>query len=373
MGRHLVLVGGGHAHLATLKALGDTVSKGHRVTLISPSPYHYYSGMGPGMLSGMYQQREVRFNVKKMAENRGASFIENRVTRMIPDSRILLLEDGKSVHYDIASFNLGSEVVVDRSRARHDRIIPVKPIINLYRARQSILEEARKGVRIVIVGGGPAGIEVAANAWRLVHTNGKEAELTLIAGRSILERFPTKARHHALASLSAKGFSVREGIRLRSIEEAHLILSDGSALPYDYAFIAMGVKPSPMFRDSGLPVGEDGGLSVDMFLRCVGYPNLFGGGDCVSVAGYDLAKVGVHAVRQSLVLRHNLMAALDVGAMRAFTPKENYMLILNMGDGRGILCKRNHVWEGRLSFVLKNYVDERFMRTFQVSGERADP
>ena len=37
MPKHLVFVGGGHAHLSALKNLRDTVRAGHRVTLIGPS------------------------------------------------------------------------------------------------------------------------------------------------------------------------------------------------------------------------------------------------------------------------------------------------------------------------------------------------
>jgi len=40
-----------------------------------------------------------------------------------------------------------------------------------------------------------------------------------------------------------------------------------------------------------------------------------------------------------------------------------------MGDGRGILWNKNWTWEGRLGFLFKNYIDRRFMRKFQVSGE----
>jgi hypothetical protein len=45
------------------------------------------------------------------------------------------------------------------------------------------------------------------------------------------------------------------------------------------------------------------------------------------------------------------------------------MLIFNMGDGRGILRKKNFVYEGRLAFFLKDYIDRKFMRKFQVAGE----
>jgi hypothetical protein len=45
------------------------------------------------------------------------------------------------------------------------------------------------------------------------------------------------------------------------------------------------------------------------------------------------------------------------------------MLIFNMGNGRGILWKKNFLWEGRLAFLLKDYIDRKFMRKFQVAGE----
>ena len=75
MGKHIVIVGAGHAHLTVLKSLKDFSNFGHDVTVVSSSPLHYYSGMGPGMLSGIYRPEEIRFNVKKMSEDRGAAFV----------------------------------------------------------------------------------------------------------------------------------------------------------------------------------------------------------------------------------------------------------------------------------------------------------
>jgi len=40
-----------------------------------------------------------------------------------------------------------------------------------------------------------------------------------------------------------------------------------------------------------------------------------------------------------------------------------------MGDNRGILSWRSLVVSGLFAFVLKNYIDKRFMKRFQVSGE----
>ena len=140
-------------------------------------------------------------------------------------------------------------------------------------------------------------------------------------------------------------------------------------LTFDVAFMALGVQPSRIFRDSGIPTGEDGGLLVNSFLQSVSYPEMFGGGDCVSFSDRPLAKVGVYAVRQNPILYHNLLAALEGRDMKAFIPQKDYMLIFNMGNGRGILWKRNFLYKGRLAFFLNDYIDRKFMKKFQVAGE----
>jgi len=79
--------------------------------------------------------------------------------------------------------------------------------------------------------------------------------------------------------------------------------------------------------------------------------------------------VGVYAVRQNPILLHNLMAALDGESLTPFQPGGAYLLIFNMGDGRAIFWKKNLVFDGRLAFILKDFIDRRFMRKFQLSGE----
>jgi hypothetical protein len=58
--------------------------------------------------------------------------------------------------------------------------------------------------------------------------------------------------------------------------------------------------------------------------------------------------------------------------MKRFAPDPNYMLIMNMGDGKGIMWKKRLVLNGGLAFLLKNFIDRRFMKRFQVSGELKD-
>jgi NADH dehydrogenase FAD-containing subunit len=371
MGKHLVFVGGGHAHLTALLHLAEYTQRGHRVTVISASPYHYYSGMGPGLLSGIYRPQEIRFHIKKLTEDRGGVFIENRVTRIDPENRQLFLQSQERVHYDVVSFNTGSEVPSEGLISTlQENIFPVKPITHLLQARRFILRSIKnQSLNFIVAGGGAAGVEISANLWRLVEKNRGKARITLIAGRRLLGGFPDKVRNLALKSLRRKNIEVIEGNHIREIKTDTAILGDERRMTFDVVFLALGIKPSPLFRDSGLLTGEDGGLLVNTCLQSVAHSEIFGGGDCVSLAGRQLSKVGVYAVRQNLILFSNLLAALEGRQMEIFRPQQDYMLILNTGDGRGILWKKTFVWEGRLSFFLKNMIDRRFMKKFQVSGE----
>jgi NADH dehydrogenase FAD-containing subunit len=161
-------------------------------------------------------------------------------------------------------------------------------------------------------------------------------------------------------------------VKAREVQDGRAVLDNGTSLAYDFAFLALGIEPPPLFRDSGLPIGEDGGLLVDTHLQGVEHPEIFGGGDCISFGPRPLDKVGVYAVRQNPVLLHNLLAALEGRELKVFEPQADYLLIFNLGDGRGIFRRRGWVWDGRPAFWLKDRIDRRFMRKFQLAGELED-
>jgi NADH dehydrogenase FAD-containing subunit len=365
-----VFVGGGHAHLTALLKLKDYIDCGHQVTLVSSSEYHYYSGMGPGMLSGTYQPREIRFHVKKLAEDRGASFLEDRVIRISPSEHKLFLNSGRAVTYDVVSFNTGSEVVADVKHKTGENVFTVKPIINLLRAKQYILKNmGQRVLRVVIIGGGPAGVECAGNIWRLIQDNKGRAEIYFIAGTKLLKNLPERVCNRVRSSFQERDIRIIEGRHMKSLETNSIFFDDATEMSYDVALVATGVRPPSLFKDSGLATGKDGGMLVNSYLQSVDRPDIFGGGDCISLQGQPLAKVGVYAVRENPVLYRNLFAALEGGELITFTPQEKYLLIFNLGNGQGIFWRDQFILNGRPAFFLKDYIDRKFMRKFQVSGE----
>jgi NADH dehydrogenase FAD-containing subunit len=321
--------------------------------------------MGPGMLGGFYRLEEIRFPIKKMTEERGGVFVEDRISRIDPANRRLECTSGRMLSYDVVSFNIGSHVPAHLVSHPAPNVLPVKPIENLYKGRQRILDllTEKAAPRIVTVGGGPAGVEISGNAERLVAGKGK-AEITLLTGRRLLPGWPEKARRMTYRSLTSRGVRIEEAARTEHIESDRVYLQDGSRVPYDVCFVAVGVTPPDLFVKSGLPTGEDGGLRVNEFLQCNEHPEIFGGGDCIHFLPRSLDKVGVYAVRQNPVLRHNLLAALQGNSLKIFRPGRGYLLILNLGDSRGLFWRGSWVWDGKLAFFIKNHIDRKFMRKF---------
>lgn len=378
MGKHLVLAGGGHAHLATLATLAGFVRAGHRATLVGPAEYHYYSGMGPGLLSGRYRPGQCRINVARLAMAAGAAFVRGTVVGIDPAARVLALEDGRELPYDVCSFNTGSAVRSDIPGADRPEAYPVKPIENLLKARNRLAFLLAAGVRprVLVVGGGASGFEIAGAACAFIaHGCGEdETDVSIVAGRGLLPRFPGRAGHLAGRSLALRGIRIFEGGRVARLEEGRAVLADGLRLPCDMVFLASGIRPQPDFSRFGLAVGPDGGFLVDRYLRSLSHPEIFGGGDCVSFAPEALEKTGVYAVRQGPVLRANLLAALDGREPTPFiTEAARPLRLLNCGDGRAILVKGPLVLEGAWAMWLKDRIDRAFMRAYQLSGEADEP
>jgi len=367
MGKHLVLIGGGHAHMVTLAKLHTFVERGHRVTVIGPSDHHYYSGMGPGMLGKTYSPDDIRFRTRHVVEKQGGIFIRDKAVQIIAEEQKVVLASGAAVDYDVVSFNAGSYVPrLDLPENARD-VYTVKPIERLMEAQARILElSARRKIIIGILGGGPSAAEVAGNIWQLTRSAGGHAPVVKIfAGKGFMARFPDNVAAKIRGVLTQRGIDINTEGYVKSIGTGSVTLESGKTHALDFMFLAMGVEPNSIFKTSGLATGPDGGLRVNEFLQSVDHPEIFGGGDCIYFDEQPLDKVGVYAVRQNPVLYHNLMAALEDTPLQAFDPGGDYLLIFNLGGGVGVLRKRWLLINGKMAFWIKDYIDCKFMKKFQ--------
>ncbi len=370
--RHdLVLVGGGHAHIQVLKRWAMAPVPGARLTLVVDRPVAVYSGMVPGFVAGQYPRDALEIDVRPLARRAGARCIVAPATGLDAGARRLAVEGRPPIAYDTVSFDVGSTVAGLGLRGVGEHAIPTRPIGEFVRRVDEILAAARgrDPARLVVVGAGAGGVEVAfALAARLRGEGTGRVEVILLeSGPRVLPGYAASAAARVRRAAAARGIAIRTGTRVARVEAGAVHLEGGERMPADAVIWVAGAAALPLFAGSGLETDEGGFVRIRPTLQCVGRDDVFAVGDCAAwTAGPGLAKAGVYAVRQGPVLAHNLMARIRGTRLRAYRPQRDFLSLLNLGDGAAIGTKWDVSVEGRPVFALKDWIDRRFVRHFQV-------
>lgn len=359
----ILLIGAGHAHLEVAKRGRAFAAAGHRLILIDPGDF-WYSGMATGMLGGAWEAGADRLDPAPLIEGAGGEFIRDRVTAIDRAACTVTLRGGEALRYDRLSLNTGS--VVDAPFALGaPNVWPVKPIAGLADFRAA-LEAGRGAQSVLVIGGGAAGCECAANLRALARRKGLELRLTLAAASPrLLPGWPDGAGAAMAGWLEARGVAVRLNNPVTALEEGAAVLESGERLVFDHALIATGLKAPPLVGQLGLEADPEGGLLVGETLQAPGDARLFAAGDCAAIAGHPRPKLGVFGVRAAPVLHDNLLAAAGGRSMRRYRPRRRWFSALDLGDGAA-LARHGGLWAmGKPLYRLKRWLDERFLARYR--------
>jgi selenide,water dikinase len=365
----LLLVGAGHAHLEILRRLARN-PLGVALTVISPSPRHHYSGMVPGYLQGTYREEEISVDVARLTERASGRFEPGSAVAIDPARRAVHLASGEERTYDLVSFAVGSDTAgadAPEIAAHAQRVKPLSRVADL-RARLVELGQREGERRLVVVGGGAAGVEVVFACARVLdEAAGGRRRLALVdSGPDILSGYTDRCRALARELLGARGIQVRTGSRVAAVHAGAVELAGGGELPSDLTVWLTGAVAFPFFQGSGLPLDERGFLLLDDGLRSLADPRIFAAGDCGTLARYpDTPKAGVYAVREGPVLWRSLRATLEGRHPPSYEPQSGFLSLLNTADGQALLQYKGRVAHSRWAFWLKDGIDRRFLRKYR--------
>jgi selenide,water dikinase len=372
----LLLVGGGHAHVQVLRRWMMEPMPGVRLSVVVDRHEAVYSGMVPGLVAGNYACHEPIIDVLPLARRAGARCIHARVRAIDAQARSVILEGRPPIPYDVASVNVGSTVRDLEVPGLSEHGLATRPIgrfVEELEARlQAVASESSPALRVVVVGAGAAGVELAFCIEARLRTLGRPSEVAVITAEdSIL-----KGGHRALAprveaAMARRGIALHRGLRVVAAEKDALRLEGGrgesSSLACDLALWATGPAAHDFLAASSLPCDDRGFLRVRSTLQVEGYDDLFAAGDCARLIDHPwVPRAGVYAVRAGPALDANLRARIRGRAVGVYRPQRDFLALLNLGDHRAIGGKWGRAIEGRWVWRLKDYIDRRFMRGFQV-------
>jgi NADH dehydrogenase len=376
--RHILVVGAGFAGLYAAMGLKGAVAAGHRVTVINEESFFQYQPFLPEVASGTIDPRAAVVPLRRVLKH--CRIVIGEVTRIEHAGREAHVRtsggDERTISYDILVLAPGSRSRVLPVPGLAEHGIGFKTVQEAIYLRNHVLaqldvaaseEDAarrRAALTFVFVGGGYAGVEALGELEDLARDaienypdlEASEMRWVLVdAAERILPELPEGLASYAQDLLQRRGIAVKLATRLESAEGGVIRLSDGDTFPAETLVWTAGVKPSPLSRESGLPVDEQGRLLVDRYLRVEGVEDVWGAGDAASVpdetTGGLSPPTAQHGLRQGKRVAANVESFLLGDPLQPFV-YANIGGVCSLGRYKGVAIVKGLKFKGVLGWFL---------------------
>jgi selenide,water dikinase len=359
-------VGGGHAHVEVLRRWARRPPRNASLTVVLDQLASVYSGMVPGLVAREYTLPQLLIDVGALAERAGATVVPRAATSVDPDARLIHVEHGEAIPYDVASLDVGSSVRgLDVPGAR-EHALATRPIGEFTRRIDKAAGAGLSLATIAVVGGGAAGVELGFALRARWRRTGVGPRIVVLADTAeVLPAHSEIVRKQVLLEARKRGVRLRRRAEVTAVEEG-VVHTERESIRVGLIVWATGAAPPPLLRASPLPRDDGGFVRVRASLQVTGHDELFAAGDCAGIEGAEwVPKSGVYAVRMGPVLDANIRAFLRGRRLRRFRPQRRALAILNLGDGAAIAIRRDRVLVGRWVRRWKDFLDRRFVARYR--------
>ncbi|MDR9436155.1 MAG: selenide, water dikinase SelD [Thiohalophilus sp.] len=372
--KDLVLIGGGHSHVSVLRRLGMQPVPGLRITLVTRDVHTPYSGMLPGFIAGHYDYDECHIDLGPLARFAGARLYHAEVESLDLDNKIVHASGRPPIAYDILSINTGSRPSSIDIPGVDEYALPVKPIDVFLNKWDQLIEQVRvsKGpFRIVVVGGGAGGVELALSTQLRLQTILKAAgkdpdnlDYTIIsASDSIMHMHNAGVQKRFERILAQRNITIKTAAKVTEVKANKVCTADGQAYDADAILWVTTASAPDWPAKAGLAADETGFIKVDEHLQSLSHEHVFAAGDVASLTD-SRPKSGVFAVRQGPILARNLTAVATGRRLRRYQPQKNFLGLISTGDKYAVASRGNWSYESAWLWRVKDWIDRRFMQKY---------
>jgi selenide,water dikinase len=361
-----------------------------QLQVVLDRPIAVYSGMVPGFVAGDYALHELEIDVLPLARRAKAGVILSAAIDLDPVRREIAIEGRPPIRFDLASIDVGSTVRGLELPGVSKHTLATRPIGRFAQtidARLDAFGQLDHPPRILLVGGGAAGTELAFTVDARLRSAGLDPSIAIVTGDSeLLASTSQRTRRAVSREASARGIETIVSRRVVRADASGIVVepvdtraSDRQQvhLHADLVLWATGAAPITFPRNggtAGLSRDAAGFLEIRDTLQVVGFDDVFAVGDCARLVNHPwVPRAGVYAVRQGPFLDQNLRARLDGRSLTAYRPQRDFLSLLYLGEQRALGSKWGMASAGRLLFRLKDWIDRRFMARFQILDEMGHP
>lgn len=345
--KHIVIAGGGFGGVYTYKYI-HRFSHGRKdiqVTLVSKTNYFLFTPLLHEVATGGLVRENIVEPIRDILRCCSDSFCLADVTGLSTQSKTLLTTAGP-LSYDVCVLALGAETNFFGTKGASEHCFQLKNLSDAVSLKNHLIrsfekasrcsdtEERKRLLRIVVIGGGPTGVELACEISDFLYATlaryylkdhiEKDIHVVLVQrGNELVPQFHPGLRRKCLELLRRKRVDVRLLSPVVDVSEEGVALASGEVLETRCPVWVAGVTPIQITLDAKNVADPCGRLLVDDSLRLQGYSDVFVLGDAAT-CGTDgkrqpypqLAQV---AVLQAPVVAANILRSIEGKPLKPFS------------------------------------------------------
>ena len=346
--KRVVVLGGGHAGFRVARRLLklSRPSDNLEIVVVSAETSEVYHGLMPQVVGGQVEARHLLVPLRQYLK--GAVFYNYEVERIDLGNRTVVLDpeaEGRKleISWDYLVIAVGSITDLSRFPGLQEHGLQTKTIGDIYHLHDHLLQmlehasveqdplERRRLLTFLVAGAGYAGIEIGAEANKLLRRairffpgiRSEEIDVSIISHTDRI--LPTMQKRLADA---ASRYLTRQGVKLRlhtslvSANAGEAVLSSGERIATRSVIVTVGIAPSPVVQDLAL-AKDRGRIKTDAYCRVPGAPGVYAIGDNAAIpdhkTGETCPATAIYAMTQGRHAAKNVLAEVRGQAPRPYT------------------------------------------------------
>lgn len=343
----LVVLGTGFGAFSALKELDSEL---YDIKIVSPRNHFLFTCLLPSTTVGTIEFRSI---IEPIRNIKNAAYIQaycssidetqNKLQCIDADTNkeftlsydILIISVGEVTNtYNIEGVDKYSYFLREVADARRIRIKVIDCFENA--SLPGITEEEKKSyLRFVVCGGGPTGVEFAAELHDFIEEDvrkkypGLENDIEVIlieAGKTLLNSFDEKLSEYTMKIFKRQKINVRTNSYITKVTEKEIFVNDGSHFNYGLLVWAAGNTATELIRSSTLQKNKKNKLVIDHYLKVSSSQNIYAIGDCTEIPDEPFPVTAQTAQRQGKYLGKSLNKLAKGKEIKPFKYKDLGML-----------------------------------------------
>ena len=355
---HVVILGAGFGGIKAAKLFEN---KDVDVTVVDQNNYHLFQPLLYQVSTSILSEDEISYPIRAFFQKyQNIDFFMAKATGFDPENKLVKTDHG-DISYDYLIIAAGATTNYFGMKSVEENSFPMKTLNESTELRNHLIrsfehasrvendDDLRKAfMRVIIVGGGPTGVEESGAISELVYKSFKkdyhnlnmdDVDIKLIeATDKILPMMPETLRNDTVKVLRGKNVDVRLETMVKDYDGEYITLKCGDKIEKirtRTVIWAAGVKAQPIAAALGAEIDRAGRIIVEKTTQVKGFPEIYAIGDCAHFEqdGRPLPTIAPAAYEAAETSVKNIMHAIKGEPQETFVYKDlGSMATIGAGD-----------------------------------------